>query len=72
MEESIQEARAICRRHNASTFEGVTTKKEMDSLWLARKEGMLKAIASKPDGTAVWGTDVAVPISRMADLIGEF
>lgn len=44
----------------------------MDSLWLARKEGMLKAIASKPDGTAVWGTDVAVPISRMADLIGEF
>jgi D-lactate dehydrogenase (cytochrome) len=43
----------------------------MDSLWLARKEGMLKAIASKPEGTALWATDVAVPISRMADLIGE-
>lgn len=44
---------------------------EMDSLWLARKEGMLKAIASKPEGTALWATDVAVPISPMADLIGE-
>ncbi|KAL7900097.1 hypothetical protein HDV63DRAFT_303960 [Trichoderma sp. SZMC 28014] len=71
VEESIQEARAICRRHDASSFEGVTTEKEMDSLWLARKEGMLKAIASKPEGTAVWATDVAVPISRMADLIEE-
>ncbi|KAM0446655.1 hypothetical protein ACHAO4_009327 [Trichoderma viride] len=71
VEESIQEARAICQLHNSSTFEGVTTKKEMDSLWLARKEAMLKAIASKPEGTALWATDVAVPISRMADLIEE-
>jgi D-lactate dehydrogenase (cytochrome) len=43
----------------------------MDALWLARKEALLRAIASKPEGTAMWGTDVAVPISRMADLIGE-
>lgn len=57
VKESIQEARAICRRHNASTFEGVTTKKEMDSLWSARKEALLEAIASKPEGTALWATD---------------
>ncbi|KAL6904389.1 hypothetical protein GGI43DRAFT_318805 [Trichoderma evansii] len=71
VKDSIQEARDICRRHNASTFEGVTTKKEMDSLWSARREAGLAAIALKPEGTVIWATDVAVPISRMAELIEE-
>ncbi|KAL7925130.1 hypothetical protein ACQKWADRAFT_285132 [Trichoderma austrokoningii] len=71
IKESIQEARAICQRHNASKFEGVTAQNEIDSLWSARKEAVLRAMASKPEGAALWATDVAVPISRMADLIEE-
>lgn len=71
VKDSIQAARDICRRHNARKFEGVTTKKEMDSLWSARREAALVAVALKPEGTVLWATDVAVPISRMADLIGE-
>ncbi|GFP58028.1 D-lactate dehydrogenase [cytochrome], mitochondrial [Trichoderma asperellum] len=69
VKESIQEARVICRRHNASSFEGVNTKKEMDALWSARREAALVANAMKPEGTVMLATDVAVPISRMADLI---
>lgn len=49
----------------------MNTKKEMDALWSARREAALVANAMKPEGTVMLATDVAVPISRMADLIGE-
>ncbi|RFU79221.1 d-lactate dehydrogenase cytochrome [Trichoderma arundinaceum] len=71
IKDSIKAAHTICRQHGASGFEGVNTKKEMDLLWSARKEALWAAIALKPEGTVIWSTDVAVPISRMADLIEE-
>ncbi|KAM0258401.1 hypothetical protein ACHAQJ_003878 [Trichoderma viride] len=71
IKDSITAARTICRHHGASTFDGVTTKKEMDALWLARKQALWATLAVKPEGTEFWSTDVAVPISRMADLIEE-
>lgn len=41
----------------------------MDSLWSARKQALWASLAVRPEGTEVWSTDVAVPISRMADII---
>ncbi len=43
----------------------------MNSLWAARKEALWACLAVRPEGTELWSTDVAVPISRMAKLIGE-
>ncbi|KAL7786187.1 hypothetical protein V8C37DRAFT_392816 [Trichoderma ceciliae] len=69
--DGIRAAQTICQHHGASTFEGVKTKKEMDSLWSARKGALWATLAAKPKDTVIWSTDVAVPISRMADLIEE-
>ncbi|PKK50252.1 hypothetical protein CI102_5599 [Trichoderma harzianum] len=71
MKDSVKAAQAICRTHSARTFDSVYGEKEIDSLWSARKRALFAAIAEQPKGAMVWGTDVAVPISRMADLIEE-
>jgi D-lactate dehydrogenase (cytochrome) len=42
----------------------------MDLLWSARKGAVLCIVAAKPKDAWILGTDVAVPISRMADIIG--
>lgn len=72
MKDSVKAAQDICRTHNARTFDSVYGEKEIDSLWSARKRALFAAIAEQPKGAMVWSTDVAVPISRMADLIGKF
>lgn len=43
----------------------------MQSLWSARKQALWASLAVRPEGTQIWSTDVAVPLSRMAELIGE-
>lgn len=44
----------------------------MTNLWAARKEALWAVLAVRPEGTQIWSTDVAVPLSRMAEIIGEF
>ncbi len=44
----------------------------MDSLWSARKQALWASLAIRPEGTQIWSTDVAVPLSRLGDIIGEF
>jgi D-lactate dehydrogenase (cytochrome) len=43
----------------------------MTNLWAARKEALWATLAVRPEGTQIWSTDVAVPLSRMAEIIGE-
>ncbi len=44
---------------------------EKKSLWSARKEALWSMLALRKDGTEVWSTDVAVPLSRLPDIIGK-
>ncbi|KAL6873111.1 FAD-binding domain-containing protein [Trichoderma novae-zelandiae] len=71
VEDNAQAAQSICRQHGARTFDHVDTPKEMDLLWSARRRAFLCVVAAVPKGAVFVGTDVAVPISRMADLIEE-
>ncbi|EHK17464.1 uncharacterized protein TRIVIDRAFT_43109 [Trichoderma virens Gv29-8] len=71
VKDSAKEAQAICRKHGSRTFESVSGQKEIDSLWSARKRALFAVFAAKPKDSVFWATDVAVPISRMADLIEE-
>ncbi|OQD85118.1 hypothetical protein PENANT_c011G03051 [Penicillium antarcticum] len=48
---------------------GSESKKEETELWAARKEALWTMTSIKPDGHALWSTDVAVPISRLAEII---
>lgn len=45
-------------------------KQEEADLWAARKEALWTMTSIKPEGYALWSTDVAVPISRLAEIIG--
>ncbi|KAL7912021.1 FAD-binding domain-containing protein [Trichoderma velutinum] len=71
VKDSAKAAQSICHTHGAKTFDSVYGEKEIDSLWSARKRAIFAAVAEQPRGAMIWSTDVAVPISRMADLIEE-
>lgn len=45
------------------------SKKEESNLWAARKEALFTMVNIRPEGTEMWSTDVAVPISRLAEII---
>jgi D-lactate dehydrogenase (cytochrome) len=45
------------------------TKQEETDLWAARKEALFTMTSLLPPGYQIWSTDVAVPISRLAEII---
>jgi D-lactate dehydrogenase (cytochrome) len=50
-------------------FHFARTKQEEHDLWAARKESLFTMTSLLPPGHAMWSTDVAVPISRLAEII---
>jgi len=72
IQECIDQVRKIAKANGSKTFEFAKNKQERDELWSARKE-CLWAIMSqkKDDDERVWTTDVAVPMSRLPDIIVE-
>ena len=67
--DSIEVVTAIAKQHGAGDFEFAKTDTEAKTLWSARKEALWSMLALKKDGHEVWSTDVAVPISRLPDII---
>ncbi|KAH7320714.1 hypothetical protein B0I35DRAFT_427639 [Stachybotrys elegans] len=47
------------------------TKQDEHDLWAARKEGLFTMVNNRPPGTQLWSTDVAVPLSRLAEIIDK-
>lgn len=50
-------------------FHFAKTKQDEHDLWSARKEALFTMVATRPPGTILWSTDVAVPLSRLAEII---
>lgn len=50
-------------------FQFAKTKQDEHDLWAARKEALFTMVATRPPGTVLWSTDVAVPLSRLAEII---
>ncbi|KAL1883984.1 hypothetical protein Daus18300_000092 [Diaporthe australafricana] len=50
-------------------FHFAKTKQDEHDLWSARKEALFTMVSNRPEGTEVWSTDVAVPLSRLAEII---
>lgn len=67
--ENISQVSAIAKRHNGGAFEFAKDTKEQKLLWSARKESLWSMLALRKEGNEVWSTDVAVPFSRLADII---
>ncbi|KAI9655773.1 MAG: hypothetical protein M1821_005208 [Bathelium mastoideum] len=69
VQENIGLVRKLASMHNAGHFEFAKTEQEQQELWSARKEALWSMLALRKEGQDVWSTDVAVPISRLPDII---
>lgn len=61
----------IAKSHKSGEFEFAVNPEEQKTLWSARKESLWSMLALRREGDEVWSTDVAVPISRLPDIIGK-
>ena len=70
VQENIGLVKDIARAHKSGDFEFAVNPEEQKTLWSARKESLWSMLALRREGDEVWSTDVAVPISRLPDIIG--
>jgi D-lactate dehydrogenase (cytochrome) len=72
VKEHISIVQKMAKGTKSKSFEFAKNAEEGDELWQARKEALWSVMAKKRDDSDhVWTTDVAVPISRLADIIDE-
>ncbi|KAI0019069.1 glycolate oxidase [Xylariomycetidae sp. FL0641] len=69
VKENISRVQGITKANKGSHFEFAKDQREQNLLWSARKESLWSMLALRKDGEEVWSTDVAVPFSRLADII---
>ncbi|KAK4102127.1 FAD-binding domain-containing protein [Parathielavia hyrcaniae] len=69
VKENIGMVQKITKTNKGSNFEFAKDAREQKLLWSARKESLWSMLALRKEGEEVWSTDVAVPFSRLADII---
>ncbi|KAJ4386855.1 D-lactate ferricytochrome c oxidoreductase [Gnomoniopsis smithogilvyi] len=69
VQDNIAQVQGIARRNKGDEFEFAKDAREQKLLWSARKESLWSMLALRREGEEVWSTDVAVPFSRLADII---
>lgn len=72
VKEQVSMVQKLARATGSKTFEFAKNASEQADLWSARKEALWSVTALKENETDhVWTGDVAVPISRLPDIINE-
>jgi D-lactate dehydrogenase (cytochrome) len=72
VKEQISMVQKLVKSTGSKTFEFAKNEKEQADLWSARKEALWSVMAMRRDESDhVWTGDVAVPISRLPDIIEE-
>ncbi|PGH12156.1 glycolate oxidase, subunit GlcD [Helicocarpus griseus UAMH5409] len=67
--DNIKATKAIAKSNNSDSFVFAKDDQEAQDLWSARKQSLWSMLALRKEGSEVWSTDVAVPISRLPDII---
>ena len=68
--DSIALTTKLAQGNKADTFEFAKTEREAHDLWSARKQSLWSMMALRKEGSEIWSTDVAVPVSRLPEIIG--
>lgn len=72
IKEQISMVQKIVSKTSGRSFEFARGEEEMQELWSARKDALWSVMAMKRSpNDHVWTTDVAVPMSRLPDIIKE-
>ena len=72
VKEQIGMVQKLAKSKGSKSFEFAKDSDEISELWSARKEALWSVMAKRRDDSDhVWTTDVAVPISRLPDIIEE-
>ncbi|KXJ93614.1 putative D-lactate protein, partial [Microdochium bolleyi] len=65
----IRAVKNVAEKHGSPAMEFENDPEKQKVLWSARKEALWSMLALRTSGSEVWTTDVAVPLSRVAELI---
>lgn len=71
VQDNVEGVRQIVLQNKGCDFEVEHDKSKQAVLWSARKEALWSMLCMRESGHEVWSTDVAVPLSRLPDLVGE-
>ncbi|KAF4339268.1 d-lactate dehydrogenase (cytochrome) [Fusarium beomiforme] len=69
VKDNISRVKKIAAANKGGNFEFARDAAEQQLLWSARKESLWSMLSLRKNGDDVWSTDVAVPFSRLADII---
>ena len=69
VKDNINTVRQIASANRACDFRFAASPLEASQLWSARKEALWSMLSLRNSGNEVWSTDVAVPLSRLPDII---
>lgn len=69
VKEQVSQVQGLAKEAGSKSFEFARSEEEQHELWSARKECLWSAMAVKKEGDRVWTGDVAVPMSRLPELI---
>ena len=67
--DNVNVVQDIVKTHGGVDFDFAKDAKEAKTLWSARKESLWSMLSLKKEGFELWSTDVAVPLSRLSDII---
>ncbi|MDQ1712071.1 MAG: hypothetical protein QOE45_1521 [Frankiaceae bacterium] len=70
VQEQAEYVATIAASHGAAGFEWATAAEDRTRLWKARHDAYYAGLALRP-GAKGWATDVCVPISRLAECLGQ-
>ncbi|KAK4144778.1 mitochondrial D-lactate dehydrogenase 1 [Dichotomopilus funicola] len=71
VKEQIDLVRTMSRRAGGQSFDFARDETEQTELWSARKDALWATMGQRREGDHVWTGDVAVPVSRLPDIIEE-
>ncbi|KAK9480291.1 D-lactate dehydrogenase [Lipomyces japonicus] len=69
VKEQISQTKQITKKYHSQSFEFARNADEREELWEARKQALWSSLALGSDKDSCWTTDIAVPVSRLSEIV---